>query len=227
MILNINPYDVQGLRLAEAEKLNELLYIYNQHAAKNAEKERYYEGKIGLDEVNLGIALPDGMRRLEIGCAWGSKTVDVLAARSMFDGFVGADGAEATDMDRIVVQNNLIAEYQKAARDELKFGCTFATLSRDQAAGCRIRFHSPNSAAAKWSGEKGRIECGFAVIDTAPDDDENNTWVPKLINLHTDTAVWVLRYDGVWTAEEFRHAMGRPLMEPLVWNATTNKPFGR
>ena len=228
MIFNIDPYSVAGLRMTEANMLNKLLAVYNEHSGKNAEKERYYEGKISLNEVNLGIALPDGIKKLEIGCAWGAKTVDVLAARSMFDGFVGEDGADATDMDRIVTNNNLIAEYQKAARDELKFGCTFATLSRDSAAGCRIRFHSPKTAAALWSGEKGRIDCGFAIIDTAPDDDDDGTWQPKVVNLHTDTAIWVLRYtDDGWTAEEHSHKMGRPLMEPLVWNATSNKPFGR
>ena len=33
--------------------------------------------------------------------------------------------------------------------------------------------------------------------------------------------------NNIWYAEEHRHKMGRPLMEALVWNATSNKPFGR
>lgn len=36
----------------------------------------------------------------------------------------------------------------KACRDELKYGCAFATLSADAAIGCKIRFHSPATAAA-------------------------------------------------------------------------------
>lgn len=227
MILNINPYAVEGLGEQEQDILNDLLKTYNTHTDKNAEKDRYYEGKISLAEVNLGIALPDGMRKLEIGCSWGAKAVDVLAARSMFDGFVSENGEDAESLAGIVEGNNLIAEYQKCARDELRYGCTFATLSKDPDVGCKIRFHSPSTAAAKWSGEKGRIECGFAIIDTAPDNDDE-TWIPSLINLYTEDAVWVLRGDdGAWTAEEYRHKMGRPLMEPLTWNATSNKPFGR
>lgn len=30
-----------------------------------------------------------------------------------------------------------------------------------------------------------------------------------------------------WRATRHRHRMGRPLMEPLIWNATSDKPFGR
>lgn len=145
----------------------------------------------------------------------------------MFDGFVGTNGEAISDLDRITVGNNLVAEYMKACRDELKYGCTFATLSADQEVGCKIRFHSPQTAAAMWDGEKGRISCGFAVIDSVPDNDDI-TWTPSLINLYLDDAIWVIsRVDQLWYAEEFKHKMGRPLMEALVWNATSNKPFGR
>lgn len=51
---------------------------------------------------------------------------------------------------------------------------------------------------------------------------------PALVNFYTDTAVIVLRAVGSsWAAERTPHRMGRPLMEPLIWNATSNKPFGR
>lgn len=218
---------VVGLPPAELEKFNTLLGIYTAHLGKNREKDRYYEGKISLQEVNLGIALPKTFRGLQIGCAWGSKTVDVLAARSMFDGFVNASGEQSDELTDIVLSNNLIAEYGKACRDELKYGCTFVTLSGDDKIGCKIRFHSPQTAAAHWNGELGRIDYGFAVIDSKSarmsEDSE-----PILINFYTDDAIWTLsKLQDVWRAEYHPHRMGRPLMEAFVWNATSSKPFGR
>lgn len=219
---------VIGLPEWERKKLQELSEVYQYHYSKNTVKNRYYEGHIPLSEVNLGIALPDGLRRLEIGCSWGGKTVDVLASRSMFDGFVGTEGAEVPLLDEIVTNNNLVAEYMKACRDELKFGCTFATLSADPDARCKIRFHSPQTSAALWDGEKGRIECGMAIIDSVPDESKKGQWQPSLVNLYTDDAIWIMkRTDNVWRAERLPHKMGRPLMEPLIWNPTSVKPFGR
>ena len=227
MMMNLSVENVRNLPQAEMAKLQNLVTRFNTYSGKNAEKDRYYEGKIPLSEVNLGIALPDTLRRLEIGCAWGAKTVDVLAGRSMFDGFVGGNGEAIDDLDRITVENNLINQYIKACRDELKYGCVFATLSKGENGIAKIRFHSPQTAAAEWDGNKGRIAYGFAIIDTAPD---NNTqdWTPSRLNYHTDEAIWVLTRSGeTWTAEYHPHKMGRPLMEALVWNATSNKPFGR
>ena len=219
--------NIVGLNEVDGIRMQKLIDVYNYHLTKNTIKNRYYEGKVTLSEVNLGIALPQGMQRLEVGCAWGAKTVDVLAGLSMFDGFVGSSGNDVEAVSDIVDGNRLISEYMKACRDELKYGCTFATLSADDRIGCRICFHSPESAAAMWSGEKGRLDYGFAIIDTIPSD--NITVLePTLINLYTDDAIVVLhRSDYKWEAEYHPHGMGRPLMEPLIWDATSSKPFGR
>ena len=227
MNIDINPGIVAGLTLAERRDLEDLLKIYQSHETQNVEKNRYYEGRIRLGEVNLGIALPHGMRGLEIGCAWGAKTVDVLAARSMFDGFVGQNGEAVDELTNIVQANNLIAGYSKAARDELKLGCAFATISKDSAIGAKIRFYSPAAAAAKWDGDKGRIASGFTVVSVA--NDEVGFPQAWLLYYFTDTAVIVLKRmaQNAWVAERHPHSMGRPLMEPLVWNATSDKPLGR
>jgi len=228
MILSENIAQADGLDVNEAKRVRELIDVLNYHNAKNAEKRKYYEGHISLSEVNLGFALPKGIRGLEIGCAWGEKAVDVLASRSMFDGFVGKNGYAADQIMEIMDANNMRAEYMKACRDELKYGCTFATLSADPTLGCRIRFHSPETSAALWDGEKGRIACGFVIVDTVVDEKEKITWSPTVINYYTDTSVWVLtKTDGKWTAQPHPHKMGRPLMEPLIWNASSDKPFGR
>jgi hypothetical protein len=224
--LNINT--IKGLTKPEEELFRELVSIFNQHQEANNVKTRYYEGHIPLSEVNLGIALPNAFQSLKIDCNWGSKAVDVLASRSMFDGFVSASGDDAEELESIVEDNRLMYEYMKACRDELKYGCTFATLSRDTDIGCKIRFHSPQTAAAMWDGEKGRISCGFAIIDSVPTNDGINEWIPTIINYYTEDAVYVLTRDqNLWSSERYAHKMGRPLMEALIWNATSNKPFGR
>lgn len=228
MYLTIDPMRLNGLTDAEREDFRELLQVFDEHRLANFKKMRYYEGSIPLSEVNIGIALPKGyINNLEIGCSWGTNTVDVLAARSMFDGFVGEDGESIDELNKIVKDNNLIAQYHQATRDELKLGCTFATLSADKAVGCKIRFHSASTAAALWDGDKGRIKCGFAIIDTAPDT-QDAAWMPSLIYYYTDASIIILRRnDRVWNVSRFNHKMGRPLMEPLAYNATSTKPFGR
>ena len=225
--MNLSISQVTGLPAREMAMMAKLLDVYNSHAVKNAYKDRYYEGKIPLSEVNLGIALPQGMHGLEIGCAWGSKAVDVLASRSMFDGFVSSDGENSEELTQIAEGNRLIAQYIKACKDELKYGCTFATLSADPETRVRIRFHSPQTAAAVWSGEKQRVDYGFAVVSSSISE-TNMLWRPDVINLYTDSAIWVLKRAGEkWVSQEHPHHMGRPLMVAMVWDATSSKPFGR
>ena len=224
---NIQPNTIRGFDTREVDNFQKCINIYTAHIGKNLTKQEYYEGRIALDKVNLGIALPEGLSKLQIGCAWGAKTVDVLAARSMFDGFVGANGNDVADLDKIVIDNDLLSEYAKCARDELKLGCTFATLSENPEVNVKIRFHSPMTAAGLWDGVKGRIKCGFAIIDSELDV-TGDICTPSLINYYTDEATWVIwKVAGVWSAKKFPHKMGRPLMEPLIWNATSDKPFGR
>lgn len=219
---------VEGLTNEEQINLIELSQAYNYHQSRNATKDKYYEGHITLNDVNIGIALPNGLSKLSVGCSWGQKAVDVLAARSMFDGFVGTNGVSSSVVNGIIESNQFVAQYTKACRDELKYGCVFATLSADADAGCKIRFHSPATAAALWSGAQGRIDCGIAIIDTMRDEKDKDKWRPHIVNLYTDNAVIVLTaVNNKWTAQRHPHKMGRPLMEAMTWNATSNKPFGR
>lgn len=175
--MELNFGRVVNLPEEEQKWLNEAKYIYDFHRSSNRKKRRYYNGKITLNEVNLGIALPSGLGRLEIGCAWGAKTVDVLASRSMFDGYVTENGTKSDDMDQIMKRNHLIAEYNKAVKEELLYGCAFAAVSGTEN-DARIRFYSPHCAAASWSAQDGRIRYGFAFED-ARRDESDVTWSPE------------------------------------------------
>ena len=230
MYLSLKAKDVRGITDEERAMLDELLKIYDRYATKNKLKNKYYDGHISVGDVNLGLALPDGIAGFEIGCKWGGKTVDVLAARSMFDGFVRENGEPHDELNVIVADNNLIAEYSKACRDELKLGATLATLSKPAGEStCSIRFHPLTEAAAKWDGVRGRIGYGFAVLETEEEKYRGeNRMTATQVGLYTDYAVIVLVKNGdYWDSYRFPHKMGRPLMEPLVHNATSEKPFGQ
>lgn len=217
---------VDGLPEEEQKKLTDLQYVYNYHANKNEKKKRYYEGKITLKEVNLGIALPNTFSKLEIGCAWGAKTVDVLAARSMFDGFVIENGESEDVMRQIMKRNHLINEYKKACKEELKYGSAFAAISGTEGK-AKIRFYSPMCAAATWDHQKGAIDCGF-VFEDLRDDESRLDWTPSHVNFYTDSAIWQLtRENGKWKAEASWHEFGIPLMVPMTWDATNDKPLGQ
>lgn len=224
--MEINFGIVAGLPSEEQQWLNELKNIYDYHRTANRKKKRYYNGKITLSEVNLGIALPSGLGKLEIGCAWGAKTVDVLAGRSMFDGFVTENGMKSEEMDNIMKRNHLIAEYNKAVKEELKYGCAFAALS-GQEDDARVRFYSPNCAAAAWNASEGRIKYGFAFEDNRRDESDV-TWSPEHVNFYTDTDIWELdREGGTWYATQYPHDFGEPLMVAFIWDATNDKPLGQ
>ena len=48
----------------ERDRFTELVRVFNSHESKNRLKNRYYEGHVTLGEVNLGLALPSGIRGL-------------------------------------------------------------------------------------------------------------------------------------------------------------------
>lgn len=131
MFVTLNFGPVEGLSAEELQQLQDLADAYNYHQSRNRLKDKYYEGHVTLQDVNLGIALPQGLRNLEVGCSWGQKAVDVLAARSMFDGFVGTGGS-LDSLAKLVADNRLVAQYAKACRDELKYGCILCHPVRGQ-----------------------------------------------------------------------------------------------
>lgn len=224
-MINLSFGTVVGLPGYEQKCLNELEKTYRYYQQTNERKRKYYEGNISLRDVNLGIALPSALGRLEVGCAWGAKTVDVLASRSMFDGFVKENGTDSADMQTIMERNHLITEYNKAVREELKYGCSFAAVSGSEG-DARVRFYSPQCGAAHWNAAEGRIRHGF-VFEDVRRDESDVSWAPDHVTFYTDTDIWKLDRDGGWIATRYGHDFGEPLMVALIWDATHDKPFGQ
>ena len=144
----------------------------------------------------------------------------------MFDGFVTENGADSVEMQTIMQRNHLIAEYNKAVKEELKYGCAFAAVS-GKIGDAHIRSYSPNCAAAIWDAKNGRIKCGFAFEDNRRDESDV-TWTPSSVNLYTDTDIWLLEKRSFgWEATQYPHSFNEPLMVAFVWDSTNDKPFGQ
>lgn len=235
-MIKLVSYDIsdcpnaRGLSHDDSVMLRRLVNVWRARNSRNSERRKYYEGKISVK--NLGIAIPKGFELANPTCDWAAKAVDMLQARSRFDGFVFADGEPNHNTEVIMRDNDLELKYRRAVISELIHGVVFATLSAgaNDEPKCIINFHDAESAAALWNERKNRIRCGMAVVDT----DflgEGNEEVASVINYYTDTAVIEISrsMDTLewYVSRTMPHPMGRPLMEPMAYRPSQTKPLGR
>ena len=126
-VSEFSPPKVAGLTDYEQDCLNRLHKVWHQKLSRNRIRTRYYEEKNALKD--MGISIPPKLKHFEHSIGWAAKAVDMLADRSMFDGFVYKDEVE-DGIDDVMQQNNFAIEYKKAVRSELIHSCAFITVSK-------------------------------------------------------------------------------------------------
>lgn len=222
-----NIEGARGLSEEASATMGLLMEVFTGNQHRNAERTLYYEGKQVVK--NIGIAVPEKLTTLQVSCCWPQKTVEALQSRSVFDGFVASDELVGKHLAEISRRNDLRARYSRAVIPQLVHGCAFATVMRKRNGQASIRFRTAERSAAIWDGENDRILAGFVVIDSKLYNGDTQ-YQPCLVHLHMSDALWVIRRDEVsseWEAERLAHSMGRPMMEPLVYRASEDKPFGK
>lgn len=218
--------NVAGLPEDEHETLRNLLSIWSARQSKNRLRMRYYNARNKLRD--LGISIPPPLKDVETVVGWPAKAVDALALRSRFDGFTFADGGDF-GLGEILTANKFRRTYRMAVLDELINCCAFLTVSAggEGEPGAIISAYTTLQAAAEWDMRHKCIKSGLTVVDVdriSPESEPEPVWV----NLYTPTDVWEIRHDGAgWVSRRNPHEMGRPLMEPLAYRATLERPFGR
>ena len=219
----------RGLRKEDAERLMELVTIWRERWSRNRLRSDFYDMKVTPESIGIALS-PEMERKIAAACGWPTKAVDMLAQRSIPDAFVLESGEESETLQRLLLDNRIAQKYPMAAVSELKHAGMAWTLSRGAVGRSKVRIktHSYESSAMVWDGVEERIAYGMAVIDTGRHP-ETKAVQPSLVNLYTDEATVVLRRDeaGQWSAEYFPHRLGRPLMEPMCYSPTIDKPFGR
>lgn len=210
---------------AELRLLNLLLDTWGRHIANNVRNEAYYYGRVR--PVSTDTNDPEELRRLGVVMGWGGKCVDVLAARSVLDGWAG-DGAAASELEA-ALGIDMPGLYQQAVVSELTDSCSFLTVSKGAAGepDVIVSAHSALDAVAVWDERRKRIRAGLCVIDIEemPDGTREPTW----LNMYTDDMTYSMRRapGGRWGVERVTNPLGRPLMEPLRYRPTLTRPFGR
>lgn len=220
----------RGLSAEDSAIVADLVRVWSQKRANNALRSAYYD--MDRKVKDLGIAVPPRLTAMRQAVGWPAKAVDALCDRSQFDGFVCDDESVRASLDAMVSRNRLRREYRKACRSELTHSCAFLTVTAgDPALGehpAHVCAYPATESAALWDDRARRIRAGLVVVDKTYD--PNREPVPTWVDVFTSEAVIRLRSDGGrsgWAAEYFPHAMGRPLMEPLAFDADLERPFGR
>ena len=230
MTISNLPASIAGARGLSAEDsalVADLVAVWADKRPGNVLRSGYYD--MAQKVKDLGIAVPPRIANLRQAVGWPAKAVDTLCDRSQFDGFVCDDEGVRAALDSVVSKNRLRREYRKACRSELKHSCSFLTVTAgDPARGehaAHVSAYPATESAALWDDRARRIRAGLVVVDKTYDPDRDP--VPTWVDVFTDAAVIRLRSDGgAWSAEYFHHAMGRPLMEPLAFDADLERPFG-
>lgn len=224
--MNLIINSVEGLPEAETDMLRELIEVWECKKNRNSLKMDYYNAKNRLKD--LGISIPPPLQNVETVVGWPAKAVDALAARSRFDGYTFPDGDDHGLAD-IVQRNNFRKVYAKAVLDELITSCAFLTVSAggEGEPGAIVSAYTSLQAAAVWDMRQKRIKYGLTVVDVEKREPTGEA-IPVWVNLYTDDSVWeIKKTDTGWTSRRNTHSMGRPMMEPLSYRSTLERPFGR
>ncbi len=218
--------EADGLDPADAADVRDLIELWARKKARNDLRDRYYLSHVPLK--NLGISLPRELEgRIRPRVDWPRKAVLALANRSVLDGYTAKD-AEVTDELRAISEaNGLKSLYRRNVIGQLKHCCGFWTVTDAGDGSPVISAYPATAASALWDDALKSIRCGLVVVESAARQGTDDR-VPTLVGVYEPGYVIELRSDsGRWSATYQPHGMGRPLMEPMPYEPTLERPFGQ
>lgn len=198
--------------------------------SRNRVRQNYYDQRIGLKD--LGISIPPQLKNIGSVLGWPAKTVDVLADRLKFEGFV-APGEEDDpfDLNDLVDANDFKEAFAQTVSSALIHSCAFLTITQgDTAAGEPEILWLPKSAhwaTGIWDQRTRRLAAGLSI--TQVDTNEMGEINPKEFIVYLpDKTVTVRRSENdEYTAQSVPNPTGRPLMVAVTVGADLRRPFGR
>ena len=210
--------DPAGLPDAYRRDLRALFALWAAKLPRDVMRSRYYHGRNVLK--NIGIAVPPDLTDIDTVVGWPQKAVDALAVRSRLDAFTGDEGVTAI-LDEVCSANDLLDTYRMLVPSQLTHSCAALTVNRGEGEIPEVRAHSAISCAMLWDFRLHRLRCACTVAEV------DSRGVPVAYNLYEPDAtvrIWQSRHQ--WRFQAMPHPMGRPMVEPLVYRASLDRPFG-
>lgn len=215
-----------GLLPEDAAIVVELVELWSRKRERNLLRDRYYLGHVPIKD--LGIAIPPEVaQKLRTRVDWPRKAVIALANRSVFDGFTAADEGVQAELARVVDANDMRSLYRRNLVGALKHCCGFWTVTAGDGGMPVVSAYPATAACALWDDALKSIRAGLVVVESKgrSGTDERE---PVRVDVYTADAVITIRrrWVGRWKADYAYHSMGRPLMEPMPYDPTLERPFG-
>lgn len=189
------------------------------HDAKNAELERYYEGKNRLKDLNISI--PPSLKLVDSVVGWAGTAVDVLEERLDLEGYIGGDNLGLNDVFRA---NELDLESGLGHKDALVYGKGFVFVGKgmDGEPDPLITIESPKKATAIYDLRSRRITAAILVQRS-----DRGAILGGSLYL-PDQTIYFEAYEGAYVelARDV-HQLGRVPVAPLINNPRSGDPDGR
>lgn len=207
--------------------IKDLFDTWHSVRGRNYALTRFYT--MHNDFTDLGaVKLPNALKKANAIVGWPKKAVDVMAVRSKFDGFVMA-GKRDQELEVVVSTSKLRSKYQKAARGSLVHGVSMLTVD-GSGANVRVRSYSANQACVLWDKVEERPACGVVCADIDREGRASRyvVYEPDVVITLTRTGEKNVKGKKAWewSCNIEPNPIGRPLIEPLVYDPDDDRPLG-
>ena len=215
-----------GLKPAERRMLKKLWGVWTAKYSNNALRLAYYNSHNRCKNLKLALKGEGIIEAIAPQVGWPAKAVDMLAERSQLDYYALPDGADFPELRMAYEDNGMAQLYRQAITSALVQSCAAMTVTMGDPAmddpDVVVNAYSALNCAMVWDRRRKSIAYGMTITDT----DKNG--VPTGCNLFAPDETLVCTYGrGRWVTRRLPHAMGRPLMEPIVYRPSLDRPLGK
>ncbi|GAA1579335.1 hypothetical protein GCM10009692_18760 [Leucobacter aridicollis] len=220
------PQVIAGVSDGDLRVIQKLAVTWRAKLTRNQLRSVYYDGKMPLKPT--GNIPAEAMQRIRAVLGWPAKSVQALAQRTVFDGFV----TPSTDQDpfelgSLLEANSFDLEFPQAVVSAFKHSCAFITTTRgDVQSGdpeVVIQARSAEWSAALWDKRRRRVSAYMGVTGITEGGllESFDVYLPeRVLKCSRDNR-------GRWSAEVIPNLLGEVAAEPLTYDPQLDRPFGR
>lgn len=220
------PRFVTNVTDAELDAIRSLFAVWVSKYPRNVIRSRYRDMRVKIKPT--GNMPAEAIARVHAVSEWPDKAVTALAERSVFEGFVTPGGEQDPfDLKSILRANRFDLELPQAIDSTYTHSCSFITTAMgDVQSGepeVLVMAREATWSAARWDSRRRVVRDMLAV--TATDDQGQPTAMDVML---PDVVLSLSRRpSGSWVADRRPNALNEVLAEPLVYDPSLTRPFGR